>query len=76
MVEARAEGKLEAGIEAKEDMKIAGKMKARVETNVEAKLPAQVGARWPRNYKSCVSEALMRKREVRGSALTWRKAVP
>ena len=41
-------------MEAKEDMKIAGKMKARVETNVEAKLAAQVGARWPRNCKSCV----------------------
>ena len=41
-------------MEAKEDMKIAAKMKARVETNVDTKLPAQVGARWPRNYKSGV----------------------
>ena len=50
MVEARAEGKLEAG----KNPRRTWKMKARVETNVEAKLAAQVGARWPRNYKSCV----------------------
>ena len=62
-------------MEAKEDMKIAGKMKARVATNVEAKLSS---AGWSQMAKKLqkLCKALMRKREVRGSALTWRKAVP
>ena len=64
MVEARAEGKLEAGMEAKEDMKIAGSKACSAGWSQMAK----------KLQKLC--KALVRKREVRGSALTWRKAVP